>query len=262
MKTQILISLLFLSTGIFSWKSNCWTSSCRNSYNYCYAPSCGFLKYCLNPDYFAFYFKDSVDDLKLRRDEFRSELQELASDNNEDMDSLRGDLQELKDNIKDNFAQMRQEFDDLTAELRADRAELEAQRQSAWEEMRASWSSSREISSEWKLAHEELTSDVDSLRAILTRNRGDRARTLLLKPVSDCDDRCSNNYVLLYSAWRTVVVKLRKVLVTKLATSPCEYRRLRMRYWFDQYCAPYPTKVVLRLRKYYSYLVQPKVCEW
>lgn len=262
MKTQFLISLLCLSAGVFSWKTDCWTSSCRNSYNYCYAPSCGFTRYCLNPDYFTFYFKDSVKDFRLKKDEFRSELQELAAENQEDMDGLRAELQELKANIKDNIAHMKEQVNELAAKFNAERAQLEAERQSAWDEMRASWKSSRQVAKEWRNAHNELRTDIDSLRAILTRNRGDRARALLLRSVDGCDDDCSNNYVLLYSTWKTVVLKLRTVLVSRLASSPCEYKRKRMRYWFDQYCAPYPKKVVLRLRKYYSYLVHPKVCEW
>ena len=259
---KLLFSLLYLTSHIVSWRTTCMSSSCRNSYNYCYSPSCGFLNYCLNPDYFTFYFKDSMNDFKLKKSEFKQELNQLAADNQEDMAALSADLSELKNNLKDNLNRMTSEVSSLASELRNQRAELLAERDAAWSELRNSWKSSRNVYKEWREAHMDLNSDVNALSEVLSNNRKENIRALVLSPANTCGDSCVNNYTLLYSAWKVVVVKLRRVLVTRLSASPCSVRRSQMRTYFDEYCAPYPRKVVLKLRSYYNYLVAPNVCSW
>lgn len=261
MKTISLILFSILAVSVSSFSTACWSFSCRSSIDYCYEPSCGFMNYSLNTDYFTFYFRDTITNVHLDRSDFEVDLDFMLHDDLEHLHDMEHELDFPRYNFRRSLVEMRERLTTLREERLRRREELLRKREEALERIRESREVLRNRWLSWNEAYDDWRNNVDDLGFVLRRYKRDYLRELFLYP-DDCGPLCSRNYVFLYSAWRNVIGRLESVWNDDFLAFDCDERVYRLRNYFDDYCLDYPVEVRIGLGRYYDYLVAPKVCDW
>lgn len=258
--SKFLVFSILIAYGL-CYNDSCWSNYCEASYDYCYDYSCGFVDYCLNPDYFTFYFRDSIDNVHLKRDHFFGKHDSFFNNDTAFYRDLEFDLEGPSYDVKDAVSEMEDRRVRIKdAQLRRKDLMIE-RRNEVLQRLRESRLAKRHSWNNWRDAYYDWRHNVDDLGYLLSNYKDDYLREYLLFP-EDCGSLCYNNYTLLFSAWRRVVLKLQVVFKTKIYNYGCNDRRHYLRKYFDEYCGEYDYEVVSGLSKYYEYLVEPKVCYW
>lgn len=101
MKQLIFLILISSSLCTYTWKTNyCESWSCQQSFNECWMPSCGFLRYSSNPDFFTYFFRRRVNKYSLNGSYWKKFYAKMGKSTKRKIKGFKKQLKEIRSHRK------------------------------------------------------------------------------------------------------------------------------------------------------------------